>query len=123
MADIQKFIEEIKTMSVLELNELVKAIENEFGVSAAATAVVAGPAAAAAAPVEEKTEFDVVLKEIGSNKIAVIKVIRELTGLGLVEAKNLVESAPATVKEAQPKEHAEQMAAKIKEAGAVAELK
>ncbi len=123
MADIQKFIEEIKTMSVLELNELVKAIENEFGVSAAATAVVAGPAAAAAAPVEEKTEFDVVLKEIGANKIAVIKAIRELTGLGLVEAKNLVEGVPATVKEAQPKEIAEQMVAKIKEAGAVAELK
>jgi large subunit ribosomal protein L7/L12 len=123
MADIQKFIEEIKTMSVLELNELVKAIENEFGVSAAATAVAAGPAAVAAAPVEEKTEFDVVLKEIGANKIGVIKVIRELTGLGLVEAKNLVESAPATVKEAQPKELAEQMVAKIKEAGAVAELK
>ena len=123
MADIQKFIEEIKTMSVMELNELVKAIENEFGVSAAATAVVAGPAAAAAAPVEEKTEFDVVLKEIGANKIAVIKAIRELTGLGLVEAKNLVEGVPATVKEAQPKEIAEQMVAKIKEAGAVAELK
>lgn len=123
MADIQKFIEEIKTMSVLELNELVKAIENEFGVSAAATAVVAGPATAAAAPVEEKTEFDVVLKEIGANKIAVIKAIRELTGLGLVEAKNLVEGVPATVKEAQPKEIAEQMVAKIKEAGAVAELK
>jgi len=122
MADIQKFIEEIKTMSVMELNELVKAIENEFGVSAAATAVVAGPVAAAA-PVEEKTEFDVVLKEIGSNKIAVIKAIRELTGLGLVEAKNLVEGAPSTVKEAQPKEIAEQMVAKIKEAGAVAELK
>jgi len=122
MADIQKFIEEIKTMSVMELNELVKAIENEFGVSAAATAVVAGPVAAAA-PVEEKTEFDVVLKEIGSNKIAVIKAIRELTGLGLVEAKNLVEGAPSTIKEAQPKEIAEQMVAKIKEAGAVAELK
>jgi large subunit ribosomal protein L7/L12 len=123
MADIQKFIEEIKTMSVLELNELVKAIETEFGVSAAATAVVAGPAASAAAPVEEKTEFDVVLKEIGASKISVIKVVRELTGLGLVEAKNLVESAPATIKEAQPKELAEQMVAKIKEAGAVAELK
>ena len=103
MADIQKFIEEIKTMTVMELNELVKAIENEFGVSAAATAVVAGPAAAAAAPVEEKTEFDVVLKEIGANKIAVIKAVRELTGLGLVEAKNLVEGVPSTIKESQPK--------------------
>ena len=123
MADIQKFIEEIKTMTVMELNELVKAIENEFGVSAAATAVVAGPAAAAAAPVEEKTEFDVVLKEIGANKIAVIKVVRELTGLGLVEAKNLVEGVPSTIKEAQPKEMADQMVAKLKEAGATAELK
>ena len=123
MADIQKFIEEIKTMTVMELNELVKAIENEFGVSAAATAVVAGPAAAAAAPVEEKTEFDVVLKEIGANKIAVIKAVRELTGLGLVEAKNLVEGVPSTIKEAQPKEMADQMVAKLKEAGAPAELK
>ena len=123
MADIQKFIEEIKTMTVMELNELVKAIENEFGVSAAATAVVAGPAAAAAAPVGEKTEFDVVLKEIGANKIAVIKAVRELTGLGLVEAKNLVEGVPSTIKEAQPKEMADQMVAKLKEAGATAELK
>lgn len=123
MADIQKFIEEIKTMTVMELNELVKAIENEFGVSAAATAVVAGPAAAAAAPAEEKTEFDVVLKEIGANKIAVIKAVRELTGLGLVEAKNLVEGVPSTIKEAQPKEMADQMVAKLKEAGATAELK
>ena len=123
MADIQKFIEEIKTMTVMELNELVKAIENEFGVSAAATAVVAGPAAAATAPVEEKTEFDVVLKEIGANKIAVIKAVRELTGLGLVEAKNLVEGVPSTIKEAQPKEMADQMVAKLKEAGATAELK
>ncbi len=123
MADIQKFIEEIKTMTVMELNELVKAIENEFGVSAAATAVVAGPAAAAAAPVEEKTEFDIVLKEIGANKIAVIKAVRELTGLGLVEAKNLVEGVPSTIKEAQPKEMADQMVAKLKEAGATAELK
>ena len=124
MADIAKFIEDIKALSVLELNELVKAIENEFGVSAAAVAV-AGPAegGAAAAPAEEKTEFDVVLKEIGASKLNVIKVVRELTGLGLVEAKNMVESAPSTIKEAQPKELAEQMVAKLKEAGAVAELK
>ena len=124
MADIAKFIEDIKALSVLELNELVKAIENEFGVSAAAVAV-AGPAAggAAAAPAEEKTEFDVVLKEIGASKLNVIKVVRELTGLGLVEAKNMVERAPSTIKEAQPKELAEQMVAKLKEAGAVAELK
>ena len=120
MADIAKFIEDIKALSVLELNELVKAIENEFGVSAAAVAVAGG---AAAAPAEEKTEFDVVLKEIGASKLNVIKVVRELTGLGLVEAKNMVESAPSTIKEAQPKELAEQMVAKLKEAGAVAELK
>ena len=119
MADIAKFIEDIKALSVLELNELVKAIENEFGVSAAAVAV----GGAAAAPAEEKTEFDVVLKEIGASKLNVIKVVRELTGLGLVEAKNMVESAPSTIKEAQPKELAEQMVAKLKEAGAVAELK
>ena len=122
MADIAKFIEDIKALSVLELNELVKAIENEFGVSAAAVAV-AGPAAGGAAAAEEKTEFDVVLKEIGASKLNVIKVVRELTGLGLVEAKNMVESAPSTIKEAQPKELAEQMVAKLKEAGAVAELK
>ncbi|MBQ2894599.1 MAG: 50S ribosomal protein L7/L12, partial [Clostridia bacterium] len=102
--DIKKFIEEIKALTVLELNELVHAIEEEFGVSAAAPIAVAGGAAAAEAPVvEEKTEFDVVLKAVGANKIAVIKAVRELTGLGLVEAKKLVESAPAVVKEAQPK--------------------
>ncbi len=114
--DTQKFIEEIKSLSVLELNELVHAIEEEFGVSAAA-------AGAGAAAGEEKTEFDVVLKSIGANKIAVIKAVREATGLGLVEAKNLVESAPATVKEALPKEAAEEMAKKLKDAGAEAELK
>lgn len=118
MADIQKFIEEIKTMTVLELNELVKALEEEFGVSAAApVAVAAAPAAAAAAPVEEKTEFNVVLKDFGANKIGVIKVVRELTGLGLVEAKNLVEKL-GTIKEAVAKDEAEKMVAKFKEAGA-----
>ena len=122
--DTKKFIEEIKALSVLELNELVHAIEEEFGVSAAAPVAVAGAAAGAAAPaVEEKTEFDVVLKAIGANKIAVIKAVRELTGLGLVEAKNLVESAPATIKEAQPKEAAEGMVKTLTEAGAEAELK
>ena len=121
--DIKKFIEEIKTLSVLELNELVHAIEEEFGVSAAAPVDVAGGATAAAPAAEEKTEFDVVLKAIGANKIAVIKAVRELTGLGLVEAKNLVESAPATVKEAQPKEAAESMVKTLTEAGAEAELK
>ena len=121
--DIKQFIEDIKGMSVLELNDLVKAIEEEFGVSAAAPVAVAGGAAAAAPVVEEKTEFDVVLKAIGGNKIAVIKAVRELTGLGLVEAKNLVESAPATIKEALPKESAEEMVKKLTEAGAEAEVK
>ena len=121
--DTKKFIEEIKALSVLELNELVHAIEEEFGVSAAAPIAVAGGAAAAAPVVEEKTEFDVVLKAIGGNKIAVIKAIRELTGLGLVEAKNLVESAPTTIKEAQPKDVAEGIVKTLTEAGAEAELK
>ena len=120
--DTKKFIDEIKALSVLELNELVHAIEEEFGVSAAAPVAVAGGAAAAPAA-EEKTEFDVVLKSFGANKLAVIKAVRELTGLGLVEAKNLVESAPATVKEAQPKESAENMVKALKDAGAEAELK
>ncbi|MDY5820802.1 MAG: 50S ribosomal protein L7/L12 [Candidatus Borkfalkiaceae bacterium] len=118
MADIAKFIEEIKGMTVLELNSLVKAIEEEFGVSAAAPVAVAGAGAAAAAPAEEeKTEFNVVLKEIGGNKIAVIKAVREITGLGLVDAKNLVEKL-GTVKEAAPKEEAEKMVASLKAAGA-----
>ncbi len=116
MADIAKFIEEIKGMTVLELNSLVKAIEEEFGVSAAAPVAVAGAGAAAAAE-EEKTEFNVVLKEIGGNKIAVIKAVREITGLGLVDAKNLVEKL-GTVKEAAPKEEAEKMVASLKAAGA-----
>jgi large subunit ribosomal protein L7/L12 len=123
MADIQKFVEEVKGLTVLELNELVKALEQEFGVSAAAATVVAAGPAAAEAAVEEKTEFDVILKEVGPNKINVIKVIRELTSLGLVEAKGLVDKVPSTVKEAQPKELAEQMVEKLKAAGAVAELK
>ena len=118
MADIAKFIEEIKGITVLELNSLVKTIEEEFGVSAAAPVAVAGAGAAAAAPAEEeKTEFNVVLKEIGGNKIAVIKVVREITGLGLVDAKNLVEKL-GTVKEAAPKEEAEKMVASLKAAGA-----
>jgi large subunit ribosomal protein L7/L12 len=113
-------------MSVLELSELIKAIEDRFGVSAAAPVAVAaaGPAAGPAAPVEEeKTEFDVVLKEVGPEKIKVIKVVRELTGLGLKEAKDVVDGAPSTVKEAAPKEEAESMIAKLKEVGAVAEMK
>ena len=124
MADVAKLMEEIKSMTVIELSNFVKALEEEFGVSAAAPVAAGGAAGAAeAAPAEEKTEFDVVLKEVGANKIAVIKAVREATGLGLVEAKNLVESAPATVKEALPKEAAEEMAKKLKDAGAEAELK
>lgn len=119
MADIAKFIEEIKGMTVMELNSLVKAIEEEFGVSAAAPVAVAGAAVAAAPAEEEKTEFNVVLKEIGGNKIAVIKAVREITGLGLVDAKNLVEKL-GTIKEAAPKEEAEKMVAQLKDAGATA---
>lgn len=119
MADIAKFIEEIKGMTVLELNSLVKAIEEEFGVSAAAPVAVAGTVAAAAPAEEEKTEFNVVLKEVGGNKIAVIKAVREITGLGLVDAKNMVEKG-GVVKEAAPKDEAEKMVAKLKEAGATA---
>ena len=120
---IAAMIEEVKTLSVLELAELVHALEDEFGVSAAAAAVAAPAAGAAARAEEEKTEFDVVLKEVGGNKIAVIKAVREATGLGLKEAKALVDEAPATVKEAMPKADAEALAEKLKEAGATAELK
>ena len=121
--DVQKLIEEVKAMTVLELNELVKALEEEFGVSAAvAAAPAAGGAAEAAPAVEEKTEFDVVLKDIGPNKIAIIKVVREATGLGLAEAKKAVE-AMGVIKENAPKADAEDLVAKLKEAGATAELK
>ena len=122
MLDTKKFIEDIKSLTVAELNDLVKAIEEEFGVSAAAMAVAA-PAAGAAAEVEEKTEFNVVLKEVGANKIAVIKVVREVTGLGLAESKAMVESAPATVKEAIAKDAANEIVEKFKAAGATCELK
>lgn len=116
-----EIIEAIAQMSVMEVVELVKAMEEKFGVSAAA-AVVAGPAAGAAAAEEEKTEFDVTLKEIGANKIAVIKAVRTATGLGLKEAKDLVESAPAKIKEALPKEEAEALKKSLEEAGAKVEL-
>lgn len=120
--DIQKFIEEVKGMTVLELNEFVKALEAEFGVSAAAPVAVAGAVAGAAAPAEEeKTEFNLVLKDFGANKIGVIKVVRELTGLGLADAKKMVESL-GTIKENMPKADAEAAVAKLKEAGAVAEM-
>ena len=125
MADLNKMMEEIKGMSVMELNELVKMLEPEFGVSAAAMAV-AGPAAGAAADApaaEEQTEFNLILKEVGGNKIAVIKAVREITGLGLGEAKALVDGAPATVKEAMAKEAANEAVEKLKAAGATAELK
>lgn len=122
MADIAKMIEEIKGMTVLELNDLVKAIETEFGVSAAAPVAAAGAAApAAAAAAEEKTEFNVVLKDMGANKIAVIKAVREATGLGLVEAKALVEKG-GVIKENVPKADAEKMVEALKGAGATAAM-
>ena len=119
---ITAMIEEVKTLTVLELAELVHALEDEFGVSAAAAAVAA-PAAGAAPAEEEKTEFDVVLKAAGANKIAVIKVVRALTGLGLKEAKEIVDNAPKTLKEAVSKEDAEKIVNDLKEAGAEAEMK
>lgn len=122
MADIKAMVEEIKTLSVLELNDLVKAIEEEFGVSAAAPVMVAGAAAGAPAA-EEKSEFDVVLAEVGDNKMAVIKAVKEVTGLGLKEAKDLVDNAPKTVKEAAAKADAEEIKKKLEEVGAKIELK
>ena len=118
---ITNIVEEIKTLTILELADLVKAVEEEFGVSAAPVAVAG--AAVAAAPVEEKTEFDVILKSAGASKLNVIKVVRELTGLGLKEAKELVESAPKTIKEAVSKETAEDIAKQLKDAGAEVEVK
>ena len=118
----EDIIQAIKEMSVLDLNELVKACEEEFGVSAAA-AVVAGGAVAGAAAAEEKTEFDVVLASAGDNKIKVIKAVRELTGLGLKEAKEIVDGAPKTLKEGVSKEEAEDMKAKLAEVGATVEVK
>ena len=123
MADTKKFIEEIKNMTVLELSELVKAIEEEFGVSAAAPiAVAAAPAAGGAAAAEEKTEFDVVLTSAGGNKVAVIKAVKDATGLGLVEAKAIVDGAPKTIKEGVSKEIADELVKKLKDAGAEAEM-
>ena len=119
----QELIDAIKEMTVLELNDLVKACEEEFGVSAAAAVAVAGPVAGAAPAAEEKTEFDVVLVEAGAEKIKVIKAVREITGLGLAEAKGLVDGAPKTLKEAVAKEEAEEMKKKLEEVGAKVELK
>ncbi len=122
---VNAIIEELKQLTVLELAELVKALEEEFGVSAAApVAVAAAPVAAAAVEeVEEKTEFDVILKDVGPEKIKVIKVVRELTGLGLKEAKAVVDGAPGTIKEAVSKQEADDMEAKLKEVGATIEIK
>ncbi len=119
---ITAIVDQVAELSVLELAELVKEVEERFGVSAAAAVVAAGPAAEAA-PVEEKTEFDVVLKSFGANKLAVIKVVRTITGLGLAEAKAAVEGAPTTLKEAVSKDEAEEIKAKLVEAGAEVELK
>ena len=120
---ITAIVEELKTLSVLELSELVKAVEEEFGVSAAAAVVAAGPAAGGAAAVEEKTEFDVVLAEAGAQKIKVVKAVKDITGLGLAEAKALVDGAPKAVKEAVSKDEAEEIKAKLEEVGAKVEIK
>ena len=124
MADLSKLVDELSTLTVLEAAELAKMLEEKWGVSAAAAvAVAAGPAAAAAAPVEEKTEFNVILAAIGDKKIEVIKEVRALTGLGLKEAKDLVEGAPKTVKENLGKDEAEKLKKEIEEQGGVVELK
>ena len=121
---VTQMIEEVKNMTVLELSELVKALEEEFGVSAAApVAMAAAPAAAAAEEAEEKTEFDVVLVDAGSSKVGVIKAVREITGLGLKEAKDLVDGAPKPVKEGVAKEEADQVKEKLEAAGAKVEVK
>ena len=120
---ITAMIEELKTLTVLELSELVKAVEEEFGVSAAAAVAVAAPAAGAAAAAEEKTEFDVILAEAGAEKIKVINAVREITGLGLAEAKAVVDGAPKALKEAISKDDAEAIKAKLEEVGAKVELK
>lgn len=120
---ILKFVEDIKTLTVLELNELVKAIEEEFGVSAAAPVMVAAAAGAAAPAAEEKSEFDVILADVGGNKMAVIKLVKEITGLGLKESKELVDNAPKPLKEGVSKADAEEIEKKLAEAGAKVELK
>ena len=120
---VLNLIEEVKSLTVLELSELVKALEEEFGVSAAAPVAVAAAPAAGAAPAEEKTEFDVILKSAGANKVAVIKVVKEITGLGLKEAKEVVDGAPKAVKEGASKEDAEAIKTKLTEAGAEIEVK
>ena len=123
MADLSKIVNDLSSLTVLEAAELAKMLEEKWGVSAAAAVAVAGPAAAAAAPVEEKTEFTVVLTAAGEKKIEVIKEVRALTGLGLKEAKDLVEGAPKAVKEGINKEEAEKVKAQLEKAGAKVELK
>ena len=123
MANIAAIVEEIKGLTILELNELVKAVEEEFGVSAAAPVGVVAAAGAAAPAAEEKTEFDVILKSAGANKLAVIKVVREITGLGLKDAKDLVEAAPKAIKEGVSKDEAENLKKALEEAGAEVEVK
>ena len=126
MADIKNLVEEIKKLTIVEVSELVKVLEEEFGVSAAAPVAVAAAPVAGAAPAaaaEEKTEFNVAVKEVGANNIAVIKAVREITGLGLSEAKALVDNAPSVIKENVPTAEAKEMEAKLKEAGATVELK
>ncbi len=123
MANIAAIIEEIKGLTILELNDLVKAVEEEFGVSAAAPVGVVAVAGGAAPAAEEKTEFDVVLASAGGNKLAVIKVVREITGLGLKDAKDLVEAAPKAIKEGASKDEAEAIKKQLEEAGASVELK
>lgn len=123
MADLNAIVEQLSQLTILEAAELVKSLETKWGVSAAAVAVAAGPAAAAAAPVEEKTEFNVVLANAGANKINVIKEIRAITGLGLKEAKDLVEGAPKTVKESVNKDDAKKIKDQLVAAGATVEIK
>ena len=123
MADLSKIVDELSKLTVLEAADLAKMLEEKWGVSAAAAVAVAGPAAAAAAPAEEKTEFTVVLAAAGDKKIEVIKEVRALTGLGLKEAKDLVEGAPKPVKEGIPKDEAEKVKAQLEKAGAKVELK
>ena len=123
MADIKNIVEEIKTLSVMELADLVHAIEEEFGVSAAAPVAVAAAPGAGAAAAEEKSEFDVILTDAGASKINVIKVVKEITGLGLKEAKELVDNAPKAIKEGASKDEAEEIKNKLTEAGASVELK
>ena len=120
---ITAIVEELKTLSVLELSELVKAVEEEFGVSAAAAVVAAGPAAGGAAAAEEKTEFDVVLAEAGAQKIKVVKAVKDITGLGLAEAKARVEAVPAKIKEGVSKDEAEEIKGKLEAVGAAVEVK